>query len=145
MTLKGTEPSIESVLLSSHYDVVPVSSEFWKSDPFAADMLPNGDIIARGSQDMKCVGMAYLEAIRRLKRGNKHLKRTIHLVYTPDEEIGSGNGAELFAEQLTELNVGVCFDEGLPSPTDKFYVFNTERSTLCNNLKSKIIIFFNDI
>lgn len=139
MTLKGEDPSLKAVLLSSHYDVVPVSAEFWESDPFAATMCPNGDIVARGSQDMKCVGIAYLEAIRRLKSESKRLKRTIHLVYTPDEEIGSGNGAEQFAKQLEELNVGVCFDEGLPSPTNNFYVFNSERSTLCNYLN--IIIF----
>ena len=62
MTLTGSDPEAPSILLSSHYDVVPVSAEFWESDPFAAEMRPNGDIVARGAQDMKCVGMAYLEA-----------------------------------------------------------------------------------
>lgn len=133
MTLKGQDPTLKAILLSSHYDVVPVSAEFWESDPFAAAVRPNGDIVARGAQDMKCVGMAYLEAIRRLKAERKQLKRTVHLVYTPDEEIGSGNGAEHFAKQLNELNVGVCFDEGLPSPNNKYYIFNCERSTYCKS------------
>jgi len=31
--------------------------ENWKYDPFSAKMEGNGDIYARGSQDMKCVGM----------------------------------------------------------------------------------------
>lgn len=131
MTLKGQDESLKSILLSSHYDVVPVSEEFWESDPFAAEMRPNGDIVARGAQDMKCVGIAYLEAIRRLK--SKGLKRTVHLVFTPDEEIGSTNGAAQFinSEIFRKLNVGICLDEGIPSPTEKFYVFNAERSTTC--------------
>lgn len=131
MTLNGQDESLKSILLSSHYDVVPVSEEFWESDPFAAEMLPNGDIVARGAQDMKCVGMAYLEAIRRLKL--KRLKRTIHLVFTPDEEIGSANGAAKFvnSETFKKLNVGICLDEGIPSFTEKFFVFNAERSTAC--------------
>ena len=131
MTLKGQDESLKSILLSSHYDVVPVSAEFWESDPFAAEMRPNGDIIARGAQDMKCVGMAYLEAIRRLKL--KGLKRTVHLVFTPDEEIGSANGAAKFvsSEDFKKLNVGICLDEGIPSPTENFYVFSSERSATC--------------
>ena len=131
MTLKGKDENLKSILLSSHYDVVPVSAEFWESDPFAAEMRPNGDIIARGAQDMKCVGMAYLEAIRRLKL--KGLKRTVHLVFTPDEEIGSANGAAKFvsSEDFKKLNVGICLDEGIPSPTENFYVFSSERSATC--------------
>lgn len=131
MTLNGQDGSLKSILLSSHYDVVPVSKEFWESDPFAAEMRPNGDIVARGAQDMKCVGMAYLEAIRRLKSNG--LKRTVHLVFTPDEEIGSANGAAKFvnSETFKKLNVGICLDEGVPSPTEKLYVFNAERSTAC--------------
>lgn len=134
MTLKGQDENLKSILLSSHYDVVPVSSEFWESDPFAAEMRPNGDIVARGAQDMKCVGMAYLEAIRRLK--SKVLKRTIHLVFTPDEEIGSANGAARFvqSDEFKKLNVGICLDEGVPSPTNKFYVFNSERSVTCKSM-----------
>lgn len=133
MTLKGSDPSLKSILLSSHYDVVPVSPEFWESDPFAAEMRPNGDIVARGAQDMKCVGIGYLEAIRRLKFGGVDLKRTIHLVFTPDEEIGSPNGAALLIKTklFEDLNIGMCFDEGVPSPNDNFYLFNCERSILC--------------
>lgn len=134
MTLKGQDEGLKSILLSSHYDVVPVSEEFWESDPFAAEMRANGDIVARGAQDMKCVGIAYLEAIRRLKKSSINLKRTVHLIFTPDEEIGSPHGAELLAKsaEFEKLNIGVCFDEGVPSPDSKFYVFNSERSAYCN-------------
>jgi len=64
-------------------DVVPVSIEHWESDPFAACKRQNGDIVARGSQDMKCVGMWYLEAVRRLKGEGVALKRTLHITFVP--------------------------------------------------------------
>jgi aminoacylase len=35
-----------------HYE-----QECWKHDPFSAHKDANGDIYARGSQDMKCVGI----------------------------------------------------------------------------------------
>lgn len=35
---------------------------------------------------MKCVGVQYLAAIRALKRdGVKQLKRTVHIIFVPDE------------------------------------------------------------
>lgn len=74
LTLKGTDESLPSIILNSHTDVVPVVREKWTVDPFEAIKKPNGDIVARGSQDMKCVGIWYLEALRKLS-GQK-FKRT---------------------------------------------------------------------
>ena len=79
MTWKGTQPELKSVLLNSHTDVVPVFPECWKYDPFAAHKEENGDIYARGTQDMKCVTIQHIEAIRYLKANGIKLKRTIHL------------------------------------------------------------------
>ena len=36
LTWKGTSPSLPSVLLNSHVDVVPAEREKWLHDPFAA-------------------------------------------------------------------------------------------------------------
>ena len=54
MSWEGTEPELPSLLLNSHTDVVPVFPESWKYDPFEAVKEENGDIYARGTQDMKC-------------------------------------------------------------------------------------------
>lgn len=43
----------------------------------------DGNIFARGSQDMKCVGIMYLEAIRRLKNDGIRLKRNVYLSFVP--------------------------------------------------------------
>ena len=66
------------MLLNSHTDVVPVFEEFWTHDPFAAVMDDKGDIYARGSQDMKCVTIQHIEAVRRLINRGERYARTIH-------------------------------------------------------------------
>lgn len=68
-------------------DVVPVYEEQWAHAPFAAIIDDSGKIFARGTQDMKSVGMQYLGAIRALKRDNVQLKRTIHVVYVPGKNL----------------------------------------------------------
>lgn len=85
MTWKGSRPELPSILLNSHMDVIPAIEEYWTYPPFDAKIdAANGDIYARGAQNMKSIGMQYLAAIRALKRnGIKQLKRTIHIVYVP--------------------------------------------------------------
>lgn len=43
----------------------------WTYDPFAAHKTEDGKIYARGAQDMKCVGIQYLYAVRQLKEEGK--------------------------------------------------------------------------
>lgn len=83
ITWQGTQPDLPSVVLNSHMDVVPVFADKWKHDPFGAEMDAEGRIFARGSQDMKCVGMQYLAAIRALKKSGATMKRTIHASFVP--------------------------------------------------------------
>jgi hypothetical protein len=45
---------------------------------------------------MKCVGIQHLEAIRRLRAAGRRFKRTIHLTFVPDEEIGGLDGMAMF-------------------------------------------------
>jgi hypothetical protein len=93
-TLTGSQPDLPAVLLNSHYDVVPVVADKWTVDPWAATMTPDGKIYARGAQDMKCVCSAYVEAVLRLVRRDAGFKpkRTLHLTFMPDEEIGGVKG-----------------------------------------------------
>jgi aminoacylase len=115
LTWVGTRPELKSIILNSHMDVVPVFEEFWTHKPFAADMDEEGRIFARGSQDMKCVGMQYLAAIRYFKRNNIQFKRTIHVTFVPEEEIGGVDGMKDFVHQesFRKLNPGCSLDEGL--------------------------------
>jgi len=57
--------------------------EKWTYDPFSADKVKNGNIFARGAQDMKCVGIQYLEAVRQLMSKGVQLRRTVHISFVP--------------------------------------------------------------
>ncbi|XP_037050135.1 aminoacylase-1-like [Bradysia coprophila] len=130
LTWTGAEPNLPSIVLNSHMDVVPVFPERWKHTPFGAEMDADGKIFARGSQDMKSVGIQYLAAIRALKQdGVRQLKRTIHVTFVPDEEVGGDLGMMPFVEsnEFKALNVGFSLDEGIASPTEEFSVFYAER------------------
>ncbi|CAB3243377.1 unnamed protein product [Arctia plantaginis] len=132
MTWEGLEPDQPSILLNSHMDVVPVYEECWTYPPFDAVISEDGFIYARGTQDMKSIGMMHLEAVKRLKDAGVRLKRTIHISFVPDEEIGSKDGMLTFAasEEFKKLNVGFGLDESCPNPIPKVITaFHGERTT----------------
>lgn len=57
--------------------------EKWTYDPFLAYKDEKGNIYARGAQDMKCVGIQYLETIRRYIKEKLTFDRTIHISFMP--------------------------------------------------------------
>ncbi|KAJ2778124.1 adenylate cyclase [Coemansia javaensis] len=136
LTWAGMEPEAGSVVLNSHTDVVPVFPEFWSHPPFEAARVAvagsGGDyrIIARGAQDMKIVGHCYLEAIRALRARGERVRRTVHAVFVPDEEIGGADGMARFVEsrEFAGLNAAFALDEGIASPGDGLRVFYGERA-----------------
>jgi len=130
LTWKGTDPSLKSILLNSHIDVVPVDREKWTHDPFGVEVDDDLNIYARGSQDMKCVGVQYLEAIRRLKSCQVTPLRNVHVSFVPDEEVGGYKGMYCFAKspEFKSLNVGFALDEGIASPDETYDLFYGERA-----------------
>lgn len=84
----------------------------------------DGRIYGRGTQDMKCVGIQYLLAVQRLMARGFKPRRTVYLLFVPDEEAGGVKGMQPFAEhpKVAELNAGVVLDEGLASTTDSYKV-----------------------
>ncbi|KAJ1880277.1 adenylate cyclase, partial [Kickxella alabastrina] len=131
LTLPGTSPSLPSIILNSHTDVVPVFEASWTHPPFGAHRVASADgghrIYARGAQDMKIVGQAYLEAMRQLKGA---VRRTVHAVFVPDEEIGGHDGMAKFVEsaEFRQLNAGFALDEGMANPHEALRVFYGERA-----------------
>jgi aminoacylase len=125
----GRNPLLGSVLLNSHTDVVPAEEDKWKvCGPFSAEI--HGDrIYGRGTQDMKIVGSAYLEAVARLKARGYTPLRTLTIAFVPDEEVGGGRGMKMLLGHsvLKELRPVVALDEGLASTDDKFSCFYGER------------------
>jgi aminoacylase len=127
---EGSSPELPAILLNSHYDVVPVDVAHWHYPPFDATELPNGDIVARGAQDMKCVCIQHLEAVRRLKAAGHAPARTLYLAFQPDEEMGGILGMSRWVEsaEFKKLNIGFALDEGIASETDVATVFYGERT-----------------
>ncbi|XP_051172077.1 aminoacylase-1A-like [Leptopilina boulardi] len=131
ITWEGTEPEKSSIMLNGHMDVVPVVESEWKYPPFNATMDENGNIYARGAQDMKSTSIQYLEAIRQLKLNNVRLNRTIHVTFVPDEEFGDP-GMEYFVKspEFQSMNVGFALDEGLANENSQFSLYYGERTIL---------------
>ncbi|KAL3691107.1 hypothetical protein R1sor_004758 [Riccia sorocarpa] len=129
ITWKGRDAGLASVIFNSHTDVVPAEASKWTYPPFSAHVDSGGNIYARGSQDMKSVGMMYLEAARSLMDAGFRPFRTIHFSYVPDEEVGGVDGAEAFVNSpnFENLNAAVVVDEGMPSPSGKYRIFNREK------------------
>lgn len=103
----------------------------WDYDPFGGEILPNGYIVGRGTQDMKCVTIQYIEALRRLKDRKIQPLRSIHIVIVPDEEIGGRDGMATFLKtpEFQQMQpIALALDEGLANPTEEFTVFYGERS-----------------
>ncbi|WOG83260.1 hypothetical protein DCAR_0102435 [Daucus carota subsp. sativus] len=127
----GKDPALASVMLNSHTDVVPAEEDKWTYPPFEAVLDDeDGNIYGRGTQDMKCVGLQYLEAIRRLRRSGFEPMRDVYLSYVPDEEVGGNDGAKRFVDSFIfeKMNVGVVVDEGGASPDEYYRVFYAERT-----------------
>ena len=149
-TLLGSEPSLGSIVLNSHYDVVPTMRDQWSCDPFGAEIREGYSpaaiakaagtaaaaasgpcVYGRGAQDMKCVVVQYIEALRRLRATGWEPRRTLHLTFVPDEEIGGTDGMCKFLEspQYREMQpIALALDEGLASQEDSYTVFYGERA-----------------
>lgn len=126
---KGLDESLPVILLNSHYDVVPAAQEDWTVNPFEG-LRKNGNIFGRGTQDMKCVCIQYIEALRKLVSLSYQPTRSIYLTFVPDEEVGgSGMAAvldsKLYKEELP--GIALALDEGLASTDGVFSVFYGER------------------
>ena len=130
ITWEGVDPSLPSVMLNSHMDVVPVFPEHWKYPPFSGYKDEKGNIYGRGTQDMKCIGIQHFEAVKRLKIQGKRMNRTVHITFVPDEEIDGVHGMLGFVktEEFKSLNVGFSMDEGMASPDDEVPLYYGERS-----------------
>ncbi|KAG2382183.1 hypothetical protein C9374_005385 [Naegleria lovaniensis] len=121
LTWKGKSPQKGSIMINSHTDVVPVDKDQWKYPPFDAEMVEESTgrrVYARGAQDMKCVGSAYLEAIDRLVQSGYQPDRNLQVVFIADEEIGAVDGWECLShdkQMMSELNITFGLDEGLAS------------------------------
>ena len=115
-TWTGEEPDLPPVVLMAHQDVVPIepgTEGEWTHRPFGGE-IAGGFLWGRGAMDDKGSLIAILEAVETLLARGFRPKRTVHLVFGHDEEVGGERGAAAVAELLKSRGVRpfLVLDEG---------------------------------
>jgi len=111
---KGSDPSLNPILLLGHQDVVPVAAEGWQHEPFSGD-IAGGYIWGRGTLDDKGCIFNIMEAAEYLIKDGFKPARSIYFAFGHDEEIGGMQGAKKIGEYLKSQNLQFEFaiDEGM--------------------------------
>ena len=99
---EGCDTSLPPLLVHGHLDVVPARAADWQVDPFAGEVT-GGCVWGRGAVDMKDFDAMVLSVVRDRARTGRAPRRPIRLVFTADEEAGSGLGAHWLIEHHPEL------------------------------------------
>ncbi len=113
---QGSDPTLQPILLTGHYDVVPVipgTEDLWLHPPFGGE-IHDGVIWGRGALDDKSAVVAMLEAATWLIQQGFAPERTVYFSFGHDEERGGGAGAAAVAEYLARAKVQLAWslDEG---------------------------------
>ncbi|GAA5207779.1 M20/M25/M40 family metallo-hydrolase [Microbacterium kyungheense] len=108
--------SDDPLVLMAHLDVVPVVPDDWEHDPFAAEIVGDGEdavLHARGAIDDKGSLVAVLEAVEQLVAEGFTPARDVYLSFGHNEET-AGGGAQAIVALLRERGVrpGLVLDEG---------------------------------
>lgn len=112
----GSQPNLKPILLTAHYDVVPVlqgTEDLWEHPPFAG--INDGTYIwGRGTLDDKGALIAIMEAAETLIAQGFTPKRDIYFSFGGDEEVGGKRGAGSVVKYLKSKNVQLAWslDEG---------------------------------
>ena len=111
MRWKGTDPTLDPIILISHMDVVPAEGE-WKYPPFSGT-IAGGKIWGRGAGDIKEGLMTFFQAAEELIRDGYQPKCDVYLGSSCTEEIG-GDGAPKLANWFKErgIKLFMLLDEG---------------------------------
>ena len=112
---KGTDPSLDPILLMAHQDVVPVNigtTSDWEHHPFDG-VIQDGYVYGRGTLDNKGSLISIMEAANALAADGFQPKRTIFIMLGHDEEV-SGSGAQAGVAYLKAKGVHaeMVLDEG---------------------------------
>lgn len=98
---KTVAPDAPTVLIYSHYDVMPVEPlELWDSKPFEPE-IRDGYILGRGADDDKGQGMIQVKGFETALRTGI-LQCNVKFLFEGEEEIGSGS-LEAFCQEYKEL------------------------------------------
>ncbi|THV02184.1 CNDP dipeptidase [Dendrothele bispora CBS 962.96] len=86
----GNDPKKKTVLVYGHFDVQPaLVSDGWNTDPFKLTVLPNGQLVGRGSSDDKGPVLGWLNILQYHHQNQKDLPVNLRCCFEGMEESGS--------------------------------------------------------
>jgi acetylornithine deacetylase/succinyl-diaminopimelate desuccinylase-like protein len=116
--IEGTNPDAPSLLLMGHTDVVPVSPERWKHDPFGGELI-DGEVWGRGAVDMLNLTASMAVATRRLADAGFRPEGTLVYLGVADEEALGAHGAKWLTDHAPEaVNADYVITESGGMPTE---------------------------
>jgi acetylornithine deacetylase/succinyl-diaminopimelate desuccinylase-like protein len=98
---EGVDPDVSPLLVHGHLDVVPANADDWAVPPFSGEV-QDGCVWGRGAVDMKDFDAMVLSVVRARARAGAAPRRPLTLVFTADEEAGSGLGAHWLIDHHPE-------------------------------------------
>jgi acetylornithine deacetylase/succinyl-diaminopimelate desuccinylase-like protein len=101
----GVDRTLSPLLVHGHLDVVPARAEDWSVPPFAGEVV-DGCVWGRGAVDMKDFDAMLLSVVRARARAGAAPRRPIRMIFTADEEAGSGLGAQWLVNEHREVVEG---------------------------------------
>lgn len=113
---QGSNPALKPILLTGHYDVVPIvpgTEGDWQYPPFSGTVTDE-HVWGRGAMDDKSGVIVMLEAATLLLKENFTPERTVYFSFGHDEETGGNLGARGVTEKLQTEGVQLAWsiDEG---------------------------------
>lgn len=112
MKWKGSDPSLEPIIMISHIDVVPAEGK-WTYPPYSGHITDDYRIYGRGTGDIKSGVFSFYEAVEELLKEGYTPKCDVYLGSSCTEEIG-GDGAPKMVNWFKENNIHLFMlsDEG---------------------------------
>jgi acetylornithine deacetylase/succinyl-diaminopimelate desuccinylase-like protein len=99
---EGTDPSAPALCLMGHTDVVPVSPDGWRNDPFGGELITTDDgtteVWGRGAVDMLNLTSSMFVAFREIVRSGKRYPGDLVYFAVADEEAGGALGAKAIVD-----------------------------------------------
>ena len=113
---QGRDTETKPVLLTAHYDVVPVGEDaanVWDHPPFAG-VIADGFVHGRGTLDDKGSIVTMMQAVETLVRDGFQPNQTVYFAFGHDEEIGGEDGAGAVVSHLRTQGITLdwSLDEG---------------------------------
>ncbi|MDQ1482670.1 MAG: hypothetical protein QOF35_746 [Actinomycetota bacterium] len=101
----GVDAEAAPLLVHGHLDVVPANADEWSVPPFSGE-IADGCLWGRGAVDMKDFDAMVLSVVRARARAGAAPRRPLTLVFSADEEAGSGLGAQWLVDHHPDVLEG---------------------------------------